>query len=187
MTAFPLAPADPLAEPLAGLAAHESLILALERPQDAPAADALIDHAFGPGRFAKTAERLREGNRLRADLSICAWDDGRLVGVVRQWPIMVGETAAMFLGPFAVHANWRHRGLGRALIDRAVAMNDAAGENLTVLVGAQTYFCPLGFDPVPRGRVATPGPVDPRRLLWRAAPGFALDGVAGPLRIPLGR
>jgi len=109
MTDFTFAPPEPL-HTEAGLA------FALERPQDGPLADDLIDRAFGPGRYAKAAERLREGNRLRADLSVCAWDGPALVGAARQWPVRIGATRAVFLGPFAVEAAWRSRGLGAALI-----------------------------------------------------------------------
>jgi predicted N-acetyltransferase YhbS len=180
MTDLLLAPHDPLA----ALPPHGALAFALERPQDGPAAAALIERAFGPGRLAKTAERLREGNRLRSDLSLCAWDGERLVGVVRQWPVLVGDLAAIFLGPFAVDEAWRHRKLGAALIRRAVALSDAAGERLTVLVGPAAYFEPFGFETVPPVRVVLPGPVDPRRVLWRAGAPGALDGVGGPLLVP---
>jgi predicted N-acetyltransferase YhbS len=175
MTDFTLAPPEPLAVD-AGLA------FALERPQDDLLVDEMIDRAFGPGRFAKTAERLREGARLRRDLSICAWDGRALVGAARQWSVRIGETPAVFLGPFAVEAAWRSRGLGAALIVRACALAEAGGERLTLLVGDMGYFGPLGFERVPAGQVALPGPVDPRRVLWRGhAPG-ALDGLAGRVR-----
>lgn len=184
MTAFPLADPKPLAipDPAAGRG-FDRLIFALERPQDAPLVDDLIDRAFGPGRFAKTAERLREGNRLRADLSICAWDGGRLAGAVRLWPIVIGDARVLFLGPFAVDEAWRNRGLGRTLIRRAGVLADAAGERAILLVGDAAYFRPLGYDHVPRGRIALPGPVDPARVLWRAAPSGSLDGLSGPVRI----
>lgn len=176
MTDFTLAPPQPLS-------ADGGLVFALERPEDAALVDDLIDRAFGPGRFAKAAERLREGNRLRADLSVCAWDGRALVGCARQWPILIGETPAVFLGPFAVEQAWRNRGLGAALIARADALSQAAGERLTLLVGPRAYFGPLGFEPVAPGRVILPGPVDAKRILWRAhAPG-GLDGVSGKVRI----
>jgi predicted N-acetyltransferase YhbS len=178
MTAFPLAPP----EPLVALPPHGEVAFALERPQDHAAAEALIDHAFGPGRFAKTAERLREGQALRADLSICAWDGAEMVGVVRQWSVFVGDTPAIFLGPFAVHADRRKQKLGRALIERAVALNDAAGERATILVGDRSYFGPRGFEPVPVGTVVLPGPVDPKRIMWRGRTPGDLAGLAGPLR-----
>ena len=183
MTSFPLAPPQTLADP----AGEGAPVFARERPQDAPLVEDLVDRAFGPGRFAQTAERLREGNHLRADLSVCAWDGEVMAGVVRQWSVLAGETPAVFLGPIAVDKAWRSRRLGRALIERAVALSDAAGERLTVLVGDQSYFGPLGFQPVPRGRITLPGPVDPRRILWRGREAADLDAAGGLLRVPSGR
>ena len=77
-------------------------VLKAERPEDLPLVDALVDGAFGPGRFVKTAERLRERNTPRRDLSLVAWAGGEAVGCVRMWPIHIGETPALLLGPFAV-------------------------------------------------------------------------------------
>ncbi|OYX35329.1 MAG: hypothetical protein B7Y99_04010 [Caulobacterales bacterium 32-69-10] len=161
------------------------LVFALERPQDGPLADDLIDRAFGPGRYAKAAERLREGNHARLDLSLCAWDGQSLVGCARQWPILIGETPAVFLGPFAVEKAWRSRGLGAALIVRADRLSEAAGEGLTLLVGDMAYFGQFGFSPVEPGRVVLPGPADPKRILWRAHRDGALDGVGGRVRVAL--
>jgi predicted N-acetyltransferase YhbS len=178
MTAFSLD--QPKA--LSPAAAAPGVTFAPERPQDGPAVDHLIDHAFGPGRFAKAAERLREGNRLLADLSVCAWDGGRLVGAARQWPVLIGATPAAFLGPFAVDPGLRGHGLGGELIRRACAAAQGAGERLTLLVGDLAYFGPLGFEPVGQGRVELPGPVDPARVLWR--PYRGTEGVCGPVRVP---
>jgi len=76
-----------------------------ERPKDASAVDALVLRAFGPGRFARAAERLREGREPRLDLSFVAWDDGRIVGSVRQWTVKVGGSPSIFLGPIAGEAD----------------------------------------------------------------------------------
>lgn len=180
MTAVPLAPSASLAAaPLAWGPAF-----ACERPEDAPLVEALVGRAFGPGRYAKTAERLREGNHPRLDLSVCAWADGDLVGVARQWPVLIGEVPAVFLGPFAVEAGARGQGLGAALIGRACALAQAAQERLVLLVGEASYFEPLGFERVPSGRAVLPGPVDPRRILWRPLAPGGLDGVSGPVRVP---
>ncbi len=139
--------------------------LDLEMPGDTAEADALVARAFGPGRFAKTAERLREGRTPRPDLSIIARIDGRLIGCVRQWPITVGETAALLLGPIAVDAAFRSHGLGAALVRKACAIATDCGHGHIVLVGDLAFFGPLGFS-VARG-VVLPGPVDPRRVLAR--------------------
>src|SRR5580658_5943097 len=88
-----------------------------ERPHDAPLVDALIARAFGPGRYAKAAERLRECNRPLLGLSFVAWIGDRVIGCVRLWPIIIGATPALLLGPFAVDPTHRSRGLGACLID----------------------------------------------------------------------
>lgn len=157
-------------------------VLTAERPQDLPLVDALIDRAFGPGRFVKTAERLREGNTPRRDLSLVAWADGEAVGCVRMWPIHIGEAPAVLLGPFAVDDAWRSRGLGGQLIEAACAAAERAGVGAVLLVGDEPYFRKLGFEMIPLGRATLPGPVDGRRLLWRALRPGALDGVQGPVR-----
>jgi predicted N-acetyltransferase YhbS len=156
--------------------------LSLERPSDAAAVEALIAEAFGPGRFAKTAERVREYARARPDLSVCAWDGAELAGAVRLWSVAVGETPTLFLGPIAVAAHLRGRGIAAAMTERACELAAAAGETAVVLVGDLARFGPMGFSPVPSGRLAPPGPVDPRRLLWRALAPGALEALEGPLK-----
>src|SRR5579863_8445477 len=129
-----------------------------ERPGDA-LADGLIARAFGPGRYAKAAERLREGSSPVLELSFIAWRGARAVGCVRLWPIAIGPTEALLLGPFAVDESERSAGVGAALIDRACEAAAAAGHAIVLLVGDLAYFSALGFERT-RG-VRLPGPVDP--------------------------
>ena len=49
-----------------------SLIIRSEQPIDAEAIERLHERAFGPGRFARTASRLREGAGHLLDLSFTA-------------------------------------------------------------------------------------------------------------------
>ena len=177
-------PAAPLPEDPGLLATDGAHLYALERPQDAAAAEALVDAAFGPGRFAKVSERVRERARFRPDLSICAWRDGRLVGTVRQWSVRIGQTPCVFLGPIAVDAGERSRGVGAALVRQAIATAERAGERLILLVGDVPLFAPPGFEIVPPGRALMPGPVDLARVLWRPLEPGALDGVEGAVRAP---
>ncbi len=160
-----------------------SIAFACERPQDRAEVDALIDRAFGPGRFAKTAERLREGSRMHLEMSVCAWIGGQLAGAVRLWPASINARSAIFLGPIAVEKALRRHGLGAELVEQACARARAAGEQVVILVGDLDFFGPLGFEPIPLGRVVPPGPVDPRRLLWMALSPGALDGVGGRLQV----
>ena len=152
-----------------------------EDPQDAAAIERLVDAAFGPGRYAKAAERLRETNRLLAALSFTAWSGAELAGCVRQWPVGIGGRPAVFLGPIAVDPAWRHHGLGGALTERACAAAREGGPDLILLVGDHSFFGPHGFEVVPPHRIALPGPADPRRTLALSLTPGALDDFAGPV------
>jgi predicted N-acetyltransferase YhbS len=127
---------------------------------------ALHAGAFGPGRFARTAYRVREGT---ADISpfcrVCLINR-RIVAAVRFTPVLIGEKrGALLLGPLAVHPDFANRGYGRGLVAQALEEARAKGIELVVLVGDQPYYDRLGFRRVPRGRITLPGPVDPDRLL----------------------
>lgn len=146
----------------ASVALAPTLRIAPETPADAEAVEALVLDAFGPGRFAKTAERLRERARKVAGFS--AWMDGRLAGSVRLWAVTVGQAEALFLGPIAVARDVRGAGLGGDLVAACVEEArrlDAAG---VLLVGDAPYFARFGFVVAP-GAIL-PGPADPRRVLW---------------------
>ena len=136
-----------------------------EEPRDAQGVAALVERAFGPGRYAKAAERLREGNTPRPDLSFVAEIDGRLAGSVRLWPIRIGGRPAMLLGPIAVDADQRGNGLGQALVERACSAARAAGEAAVLLVGDAPWFERSGFARAPDA--VMPGPVEQRRVLVR--------------------
>ena len=153
-----------------------------ERPEHAQAVDRLIERAFGPGRLVKTAERLRESNTPLFDLSRVALSGAAVVGCCRMWPIHIGDTPSVLLGPFAVDDAWRSRGLGAQLIEASCAAAAAAGYSQVLLVGDEPYFRRMGFGAIPAGQVVLPGPVNGRRLLWRALKPGGLDGVHGLVR-----
>ena len=157
------------------------LVLQTERPQDGPQVDALIARAFGPGRYAKSSERVREFAEFAPELSVCAWSDNRLLGCARMWRVRVGEVAATFLGPFAVEQGERNAGFGARMIARACELAQAAGETHVVLVGDEAYFGRVGFANAPARGVVMPGPVDPRRVLVRALTPDAVE-LEGPIQ-----
>ncbi|MBW8814892.1 MAG: N-acetyltransferase [Caulobacterales bacterium] len=140
--------------------------------------DGLLNRAFGPGRFAKVSERVREFADFAPELSFCALDAGRVVGSVRMWRVSVGGRPIVFLGPLAVEESERKHGLGAQLVDRACAAAKAAGEAAVVLVGDLPFFGRVGFEVVPD--VILPGPVDPRRVLARRFEASPLSGAVGP-------
>lgn len=148
----------------------------LETPFDARQADALVDAAFGPGRYAKAAERLREGARPIPELSFVAREGRELVGSVRLWPVEIGGAPALFLGPIAVAARLRRSGVGAMLMEAALAAADRGARRTILLVG-DPWFHRFGFRVAEAVRM--PGPVDPRRVLIR---GEDLRGAVLPAR-----
>jgi predicted N-acetyltransferase YhbS len=127
--------------------------------------ETLYARAFGPGRFAKAAARLREGNAYLCAQSMLAFDRDTLVGACRIWPIVdqYGQTA-LFLGPIAVDSGARGRGIGAKLVQACL---NACQNETVILVGDLSFFGAQGFEIVPLGQLVMPGPVDPNRLLWR--------------------
>ncbi|MBO0905439.1 GNAT family N-acetyltransferase [Jiella sonneratiae] len=146
------------------------------------AIEAIADEAFGPGRFARAAERVREMASCDAQLSFVAEHEGAIIGSVRQTPIMVGKVPSLLLGPLAVRPAYKNRGVGKALMRLAAEAARAKGETSIVLVGDPPYYAPLGYRPLAPGSVIMPGPVDPRRVLGLALVEGGLDGLRGEVR-----
>jgi predicted N-acetyltransferase YhbS len=159
-----------------------SLTILPEKPNDADAIERLHERTFGPGRFVLSAYRLREHVDHLLELSFTAWIGTLLVGSVRQLPVCIGETPALMLGPLTVEPPFRKRGVGRALLDRALADAKKAGHRLVILVGDEPYYSRVGFRAVPKGRATMPGPVDYSRLLVAELAEGAFDGVSGAIR-----
>src|SRR5215470_13042094 len=159
-----------------------SLTILPETVKDAQAIERLHERTFGPGRFALSAYRLREHVDHLLDLSFTAHIGTLLVGSVRQLPICIGETKALLLGPLTVEPPFRERGVGRALLDRALADAKAKGHRLVFLVGDEAYYGRVGFRRVPKGTAVMPGPVDHDRLLIAELADGAFEGVSGAIR-----
>ena len=159
-----------------------SLTILPEKPNDADAIERLHERTFGPGRFVLSADRLREHVDHLLELSFTARIGTLLVGSLRQLPICIGDTPALMLGPLTVEPPFRSRGVGRALLDRALADAKQAGHRLVVLVGDEPYYGRVGFKAVPKGRAIMPGPVDYSRLLVAELAEGAFDGVSGAIR-----
>jgi len=163
-----------------------SLTILPESEADTLAIERLHERTFGPGRYARSAYRLRERITHQLELSFTARIGTLLVGSVRLSPIRVDATKALLLGPLTVEPPFRERGIGHALIARALAEAKARGHRLVVLVGDEPYYEKSGFKRVPKGRAVMPGPVDPARLLVCELVVGAFDGVSGPIRPDFG-
>ncbi len=135
-------------------------------PADLPAIAALQARAFSPGRFARTAYRVREAAPDLSPYCLVALMGDRLIAAVRMTPISIGgQPGALLLGPLAVEPELAGRGYARRLVAETLDAGRAGGELVVLLVGDMAYYGRFGFAPVPPGQIRLPGPVDPARLL----------------------
>jgi predicted N-acetyltransferase YhbS len=156
-----------------------------ERTADRAAREHLLDAAYGPVRFTKPSQQLRNGRNAADGLSFVAVDDGRIVGTVRLWTVTAGNgRPALLLGPLAVDPACRNRGIGAELMQRA--MRDAArlGYGAVLLVGDASYYGRFGFSAEATGGLWLPGPYEKHRLLACELVAGALDGARGLIRTP---
>lgn len=160
-----------------------SLTLVPQTPADHAAIEKLDERTFGPGRFARSAYRLREGLEPDYSLSFVARVGTLLVGANRMTPVMCGSgdalVPALLLGPLSVDPAFRSGGIGEALVMKSLEAAKEAGHRLVLLVGDVAYYSRMGFAPVPPGRLVFSGPVDPERLLYCALVPGAFDDVHG--------
>jgi len=159
-----------------------SLTILSETVNDAQAIERLHERTFGPGRYVLSAYRLREHVGHLLELSFTARIGTLMVGSVRQLPICIGNTPALLLGPLTVEPPFRDRGVGRALLDRALKDTKAKGHSLVLLVGDEPYYSRVGFKHIPKARATMPGPVDPARLLICELVDGAFEDVSGAVR-----
>lgn len=154
-----------------------------QRDDDLEAIEALLDCAFGPDRHAKTAYRFRDGVPPVDGLSLVARRDGKLVGTIRFWPVVIEGAGvawdALLLGPIAVEPELKGVGIGKALMREALARARTQGHSLVILVGDLDYYAKVGFVRVPAGRLVFPGWVDASRVLYLELTPGVFEGVAG--------
>ena len=157
--------------------------LLVRNAQKEDLADIARVHArvFGPGRFARSAYRVREGTGKLSDFCHVGFLDKRLVAALSFTEVTIGGTkGALLLGPFVVDPQAGQKGLGASIMQQTLLMTRNSGIPLVVLVGDYSYYKRFGFKLVPAGQITFPGPVDPERIL-------ALENVEGSLDTFQGR
>ena len=161
------------------------LIIRAEIPFDHDAIERLHERAFGPGRFARTAFRLREAAAGLPLLGHTAHVGTFLAGSVRMTPVSAGASRAVMLGPLTVDPAFEGRGIGSALMKEAISLARSEDFALILLVGDQEYYARFGFAALPHGQLALPGPVNPARFLALALVEGSVAAARGVVR-PLG-
>ncbi|MGO9544212.1 MAG: GNAT family N-acetyltransferase [Rhodomicrobium sp.] len=155
----------------------------LQTADDFPALKQLNEATFGPGRFARTAFRVREGAAEEPALNLCAVRDGAIIGAVQFTPIAIGgQEGALLLGPLIIEKAHNNRGYGLRMMLEGMARARELGYKFVILVGDLPYYARAGFAVAPSGRILMPGPVEPARLLYAELTAGALEAFRGPVR-----
>jgi len=149
-----------------------------ETPDDEAEVEYLFDLAFAPGRGALSSYRLRDGVAPVEEICLVARDDlGVLAGAIRYWPVWIGASPCLLLGPVAVHPTRQGEGLGGLLMEQSLELARGLGWSRVVLVGDAPYYRRFGFE-VAEG-LEFPPPTNPQRLLCQELVAGAFDGVFG--------
>ena len=140
--------------------------------------EALFDLCFAPGREALSSYRLRDGVPPVGELCFVERDEaGILGGAIRCWPVSIGPSRAVLLGPVAVHPTRQGEGLGALLIYHVIETARDLGWHRIMLVGDASYYGRFGFSRL--DDVVMPPPTNPDRVLGLALQPDAWSAVTG--------
>jgi predicted N-acetyltransferase YhbS len=158
-----------------------NVIIRDERGCDMIARERLLDDAFGPERFAKACQRLRDGRAPAHGLAHVASDGKGLVGTLRFWNIRASNCPALLLGPLAIAEAHRCQGIGGRLIRAGLDRARRLGHCAVLLVGDAPYYERFGFERRLTKRLAMPGHVDENRFLGLELVSGSLAEACGPV------
>ena len=164
-------------------------LITLEQTTDSDAIEILLDQAFGPGRQSKISYSYRAGVERIAALCLVARDcdaaDAGIIGTIRYWPIAIGKSPALLLGPVAVQADRQSEGLGGRLIRTSLDLAAGLGYRAVLLVGDESYYGRFGFRSASRQGAVMPRE-NPARVLALSLDPARLDefpsGLVRPWR-----
>ncbi|MEO0618238.1 MAG: GNAT family N-acetyltransferase [Pseudomonadota bacterium] len=145
---------------------------------DLPALVHMHDRVFGPGRYARTAYRVRECAPPLSTACRKIAHDGAIVGASQMTWVRIGDAEGMLLGPLCVVPEHENRGFGQLLVEACRDAAAAADAAYVILVGDLEYYERCSFMRVPPRTIGLPGPVDPARLLiWLPEEAECPNGV----------
>jgi putative acetyltransferase len=122
------------------------MLIRSESPGDAVRIHALNAACFPTRAEADLVDALRAAHRL--SVSLVAFERDELVGHVGFSPVTVDDQELGFgLGPLAVLAEHRRKGIGAALVRAGLARCQASSAGLVVVLGDPDYYSRFGFEP----------------------------------------
>lgn len=165
-----------------------ALTVRAETARDAAAIRAVHEAAFARDLEARIVDEIRGTDAWIGELSLVAEDAGTLVGHVMlsraRLERVVGPPASLLvLGPIGVLPEHQRRGVGVALMRRAIGGAVARAEPLIALVGHPSYYPRFGFRPARALGLEPPGPWPDDAWMALRLPAWTPD-LRGTVRYP---
>lgn len=138
----------------------------LAHDKDLKNIEKLLDEAFGPGRYARTAYRYREKHNLISEYSYIYQDNKQLLASISFSQIFINnKSEGLLLGPLAVKPGHVGKGYGVALVETTIKLIKKSKKyNFIVLVGDIDYYRRFNFKQISQP-LNLVGPVNPNRVL----------------------
>lgn len=138
----------------------------LAHDKDLKNIEKLLDEAFGPGRYARTAYRYREKHNLISEYSYIYQDNKQLLASISFSQIFINNiNKGLLLGPLAVKPGHVGKGYGVALVETTIKLIKKSKKySFIVLVGDIDYYRRFNFKQISQP-LNLAGPVNPDRVL----------------------
>ena len=138
----------------------------LAHDKDLKNIEKLLDEAFGPGRYARTAYRYREKHNLISEYSYIYQDNKQLLASISFSQIFINNiNKGLLLGPLAVKPGHDGKGYGVALVETTIKLIKKSKKyNFIVLVGDIDYYRRFNFKQISQP-LNLVGPVNPNKVL----------------------
>lgn len=168
--------------------APEGLIIRPELSNDYGKITELNNRAFGRPGEGRLVEALRHNHLFIKGLSLVAVLQGKLVGHILFFPILIRGEGKIFrslaLAPMAVLPQYQRIGIGTALVSTGIDEARAGKHGSVIVLGHRDYYPRFGFIPASRYGIFPPFPVPDDVFLAIELFPEGLKGVKGTVEYP---
>ena len=151
-------------------------MIRLSRPGEEAEIDAVIDAAFGDRETSAFARRIRASTGYEPDLDFVVESEGEIVAhtMLSRVRLAGPDVDVLTLTPMSVRPDRQRQGVGRTLVEAALAAADERGEPLVLVEGVPSYYPHFGFRSATELGLARPDPRIPEAA-WMARTLSAYD------------
>lgn len=167
-----------------------NLIIKQEQVRDYQMTEEIIEYAFRNMELSDQKEhelvaRLRKTNAFIPELSLVAVNEvsNELIGHILLTKIKIlsdnQSTNSLALAPVSVLPEWQNKGIGKALIRKALDKAKELGYGSVIVLGHPQYYPKFGFKKASTWGVTAPFEVPEEAFMMLALKEDALENVVG--------